>query len=66
MNYQLNQDALEGVPQSEEDKLAVLKWEVTLVSGQEEDAHPNEELMGNHSLKQWNLNGLAQRSPPAG
>ena len=35
MNHQLVQEALESVPQSEDDRLEVLKWAIALVHGQE-------------------------------
>ena len=37
---------MEGVTQSEEDKLAVLKWTIALVCGQEEDVPLDDELEG--------------------
>jgi len=53
---QLVQEALEGVPQSEEDRLEVLKWAITLVRGKEEDQeeNPNPENHDNNSQElQW-------------
>jgi len=73
MSHQLVQEVLKGVPQSEEDRLEILKWAIILVRGKEEHQEENPDPEKNHDNNslQWSAgkepnNQLSDRSRSTG